>query len=327
MLSQLFRAPRPAPLRTARIASCEWQTDDTFLIARLYPDRCSIPVDPAEHAREVLKQLPSGLQYFFFHLNGTFTADFLKSRELLLAGLHERGVTTLNADITDISKSLLQKTCLQTDGLNSTLATREGDPAELLIAKTNLNYAGKIEALLTSRQQRRIGLSPQSPLMDSVLSRVQEYPVLPRREIPADWWQEPQIVIERFISNSDERFYRIHVLRDRISITDAIVPGVVKKLAGGIKAKHHYFTFAQLDAAHPSPATAPEAAPAISPVLLNLTRQTRLLQQHLHFDFAAIDAVVDDSGNTYLIDVNVTPWAGHTRLDHPMFVFLRTALP
>src|SRR5271169_2364333 len=184
MLSQLFRAPRRSSLRTARIASCEWQTDDTFLIARLFPDRCSIPVDPAEHARHVLKQLPSGLQYFFFHLNGTFTADFLKSRELLLAGLHERGVTTLNADITDISKSLLQKTCLQTDGLNSTLAMREGDPAELLIAKTNRNYAGKIEALLTSRQQRRIGLSPQSRLMDSVLSRVQEYPVLPRHEIP-----------------------------------------------------------------------------------------------------------------------------------------------
>jgi hypothetical protein len=322
MLSQLFRAPRPTPLLTARVASCEWQTEDTFLIARLFPDRCPIPVEPGEHARQVLKRLPSGLQYFFFHLNGTFTADFLESRELLLAGLRERGVVTLNAEITDISKSLLQKICLLTAGLHSTLASREGDPAELLIAKTNLNYAGKIEALLTSRQQRRIGFSPQSRLMDSVLSRVQEYPVLPRREIPADWWQEPQIVIERFISNSDERFYRIHVLRDRISITDAIVPGVVKKLAGGIKAKHHYFTYAQLDAA-----TSPGTSPAISPVLLNVAGQTRLLQRHLHFDFAAIDAVVDDSANPYLIDVNITPWAGHTRFDHPMFEFLRSAFP
>jgi hypothetical protein len=323
MLSQLFRAPRSSSLPTARVASCEWQTDETYLIARLFPERCSIPVDPGEHAREVLKRLPSGLEYFFFHLNGTFTADFLKSRELLLAGLRERGVTSINADITDISKSLLQKICIQTAGLNSTLASREGDPAELLIAKTNLNFAGKIEALLTSRQQRRIGLSSQSPLSASALSRVQEYPVLPRREIPAAWWQEPQIVIERFISNSEERFYRIHILRDRIAIIDVIVPGVVKKLADGLKAKFDYFTFAQLDGTDPLPAT----RPAIGPVLRDITRQTRLLQQHLHFDFAAIDAVVNDSGKPYLIDVNITPWAGDAPLDHSMFKFLRTALP
>jgi hypothetical protein len=110
MLSLLFRAPRPAPLRTARIACCEWQTDDTFLIARLFPDRCSISVDPGEHAREVLKRLPSGLQYFFFHLNGTFTADFLKSRELLLANLPNAG-SLLSTPISPTSPNPCSKTC------------------------------------------------------------------------------------------------------------------------------------------------------------------------------------------------------------------------
>ena len=90
--------------------------------------------------------------------------------------------------------------------------------------KTDLNCHGEAEAVLTPGQQLRLGYPPPSQLLGSILAEVQKYPVLRRRDIPLAWWSEPQIIIERYISNPDDRFYRVHILRDRLGIIDVIVP-------------------------------------------------------------------------------------------------------
>ena len=180
--------------------------------------------------------------------------------------------------------------------------------------KTDLNCHGEAEAVLTPGQQLRLGYPPPSQLLGSILAEVQKYPVLRRRDIPLAWWSEPQIIIERYISNPDDRFYRVHILRDRLGIIDVIVPGAVKKLSAGLKATHSYFTHDQLDSGHiPAPFDA-------------ICRQIRILQKRLGMDFAALDLVLDQTGTLFIVDVNTTPWAGSLRPDHPLLVHLRKAL-
>jgi len=295
------------------IVSCEWCASETFLLGRLFPDRHIISSRPLEPARRIIRQLPSGMKFFFFHLNGTQTDKFITDRQLLRDAVRQRNALALNATITDISKGFLQRVLLEV-GLSTTLAPREGDPNEELMIKTDRNCKGDAEALLTPRQQLRLGYRPPSPLLTSIFAEVQKYPVLRRREIPSAWWSEPEIIIERYISNADDRFYRVHILRDHLVITDVIVPGTVKKLSAGVKAAHHYFTYAQMDSGEvPAP-------------FHEICRQTRILQNGMGFDFAALDLVLDNMGASFIVDLNTTPWAGPIRLDHPLLNHLRRAL-
>ena len=315
MVGQLtrFLSPILNSRTCAPVVSCEWCAAETFLVGRLFPDRHVISAHPFESARRVIRQLPSEMKFFLFHINGTRTDKFIKDRQLLLDAIQQRRAVALNATITDISKVSLQRALLE-EGMSSTLASREGDPDEELMIKTDRNCKGDAEALLTPRQQLRLGYPALSQLMGSILAEVQKYPVLRRRDIPSAWWSEPEIVIERYICNAEDRFYRVHILRDCLAITDVVVPGTVKKLSAGVKAAHHYFTYAQMDSGEvPAP-------------FHGICRQTRILQRRMAFDFAALDLVLDEAGTCFIVDLNTTPWAGQLRLDHPLLSHLRRGL-
>jgi len=306
---------RPARSSAPAICSCEWKISNEFLIARLFPGRSVIRIEPGEDAHAIIARLPERMTHLIFQLNCTDTTHFIASRDALLRLLDERGVTVINGSITNISKLTLQRICLE-HGLHSTLAPEHGDPDELLIVKTDMNAGGVIErGVLSPFDRQRLFISGDSPLLKTLLSRFKDYPVLTRRNIPAPWWRDSQLVIERFIKNDDDRFYRVHVLFDRVTITDAICHGPTKKLGRHVATKvTTCYTYRELDAGGGDKS------------FRALLHQVRAVQRHMKFDFAGIDIVVDNNGKPFVIDVNTTPFGGQTSADNPITSYLSHAI-
>jgi hypothetical protein len=297
------------------VCSYEWRTREDFFLAGLFPARMRLEARPGETAAAILERLPACATHFFFHLNCTHTSRFVEPREVLIEELELRGVTVINAGITDISKRHLAAVCFE-NGLNSVVATPEGDPDELVIAKTNANCGGSAERDgLTPAERTRLGVPEDTGLVRSLLARFKEYPVLRRRDVPPSWWQDKQLAIERFISNSADRFYRVHVLLDRLSMTEAICAGPVKKLGDHLAFKRKFFY-----------TVSKEVLDIADQQHAKVIDQVLLAKKHLKFDFAGLDVVIDENGTPFVIDVNTTPFVGPDSQHLPMMVFLRAAI-
>jgi hypothetical protein len=306
----------PFPLQSCpKICSCEWQVDDEFLFSRLFPERHTIKIEPGGTAEAIVSQLPEGTTHFAFQLNCTNTSRFIKSRDVLLRFLSDRGITVINGHVQDISKRKLQEICVS-QGLHSTLAAESGHPDELLMVKTNLNAGGVIERKRGHRSIREhLAAGEDSPLLNSFLQRFKEYPVLARREVPVACWGDHQLIVENFIHNDDDRFYRVHVLFDMATVTEAICLGTTKKL--GETATRTKTTCHRFGADEPG-----FEETAVGGVL----REIRLIQEQLRFDFAGIDVVVNNSGVPFVVDVNTTPFSGLTLPGNPVVEHLIRAI-
>jgi hypothetical protein len=285
------------------------------MAARLFPGRHVIPIEPGEEAAAILHKLPERLTHFIFQLNCTDTTRFIRSKDVLLRGLEERGVRVINGRVVDISKRRLQQICLE-HGLHATIAAEDGDPEERLIVKTNMNAAAAIERkVLNPLDRERLAIAESGPLLTSIRARFNNYPVLSRREIPAEWFSDNQLIIEHFVENRFDRFYRVHVLFDRIAVTDAICSGPTKKLGEHVSDKVTTFYRAR-----------DLGSRLIENSIGSVLQQVRMVQQFLQFDFAGIDVVIDDDGRPFVIDVNTTPFAGPTAPDNPIIQYLSQAV-
>ena len=296
------------------ICSYEWYTNDRFLVARLFPDRIRIIAHPVESADDILDRIPAGITHLVLHINCTNSLHFIEARRHFLDRLRDRGISTINGQSTDISKRRLQAICLNR-GLNSTLATEIGDPDEVLILKTDRNAEGSIERLVSPSVREQLRIPEDSTFVKWLMSQCPPYPILPRREIPAAAWHDNQVIVERFIANAEERFYRVHVLHHLMTITEAMCPGVIKKLGATVTYKD--------TRCYDCNALAKESIPRHD---LSVIEQVQAVQRSIAFDFAGLDVLVDSAANTYVVDINTTPFAGETSTDNVIVSFLRRAI-
>ena len=54
----------------------------------------------------------------------------------------------------------------------------------------------------------------------------------------ADIWNDPAIVIEKYIANAENSFYRVYFSGGRVIIVKAFSPGPIKKLTRTIPREH-----------------------------------------------------------------------------------------
>ncbi len=248
------------------------------------------------------------------HINCTDTSRFIEARDRLLNGLRDRGTVVINGEAITISKRTIQRACL-TLGLNSTLAEETGDPEGSLIVKTDRNYWGNSERLrLTPDERRTLCLNEDSNGVIRLLSTFNTYPVLKRGNIPSTWWRDDQLIVERFIHNHSGRFYRVHVLLDRIAVTEAVCSGNVKKLGPDVSFKETrlYSRYKLLSERKSADA--------------EVVHQACSVMDHLRIEFAGIDVMVDNAGRPFVVDVNTTPFAGRTSDGNLMVNHLRSAI-
>ncbi len=231
------------------------------------------------------------------------TTGFPASRAELLAALAARGIRPINEGVTDISKPFIQRACAALS-LPSTLAARTMPPDTLVMIKSSLNAGGKTEKYLSPAVLAKLGMH----LAENVVP--EDYKVMRVADVPSQWWDDPSLCIERYISNRQGRWHRLYVWQDRLVLREAINPNLVKKMAGDVKSR--LLRFVRVEGQY-------RASEGVEPGLERLLAHLATFIPAVAFRFGTLDAVSNDGGEHYIIDVNSTPFFGSRSayvLDH-----------
>ena len=276
----------------ANVLIYEWQAWQGYMLPAILPEGIRMEADPFQSLDQILGSCQEDLRAFAFHLNCTRTINFPQCRNELLRALQERGICVLNGLVTDIGKRRLQESC-RFLGLPTVWASRDsGPPSELLIVKSDLNHAGFGERHLSPVQARALGVSFRpGPIRD-----IDDYRILPRADVPPEWWDDPDLAIERFIENSRRRKFRTYFVGPHHSVSIWIDDHPIKRLRTAQLREEHLTSEETLaHAAHPR---------LPSSFQVGVVR----LLQHLRMDFGAVDFVEDEGGECYAVDVNATSY-------------------
>jgi hypothetical protein len=274
-----------------------------FLASSLFPAATRQHARVDDSVEAVMGRIPTQATHFLFHLNVSVTTGFPECRAQLLAELAARGIRPINDGVTDISKPFIQRACA-TLSLPSTLAARTLPPDTPVMIKSSLNAGGKTEKYLSPAVLAKLGMH----MAENVVP--EDYKVMRAADVPSQWWDDPSLCIERYISNEQGRWHRIYIWRDRIVLREAINPNPVKKMGGDVKSRLLRFVlvggrYRASDGSDPGPERLLEHLAAFIPAI------------GLHF--GTLDAVSNDDGEHYIIDVNTTPFFGSRSayvLDH-----------
>jgi len=251
------------------------------------PRRFDIHARPADAAEKIVAGLPARVHSFLFHIDLTETGNYPLDRHRLIEKLEARSIRVLNGRVTSIAKRTLHARARQI-GAPCPQALPDGDAQELLIAKTDRNYGGRNERLLPRRDRRVLGISEGS----SHIRGAFDYKVLPRAQVPPSWWADPNLVLERYISNREHRIHRVHIVLDHFAFLSGVSSLPIIKIRDCTDTREYFLRRGEMPDGLPRAllASAYDFADAFS------------------LDFGALDFVADDTGVYYLIDVNATPW-------------------
>jgi len=221
----------------------------------------------------------------------------------------------LNGHVIDISKRWVQAAC-QHCGLPSTFADRDGRTDELLIVKTNSNYGGESELTLTVSERAFLQINK---LNGEVSADAQSYKIYKRCELTEQVWSDENLVVERFVTNHNNIFFRVYVLYHAVVVEAAVSYPFVKRMCDGMP--RSIFFFQNFRAVELYPSLDALRLPGLPADLISSVRR---FCKHVSLEFGTIDMVMDDAGTVFIVDVNTTPFWDRTNAD---FIpdFLRTS--
>jgi hypothetical protein len=274
----------------------EYKAWSGYLVSAIAPYAARVEATLDDDSGRILASVTSEPAVFIFHINLTHSHRMPHDRQNLIAGLDARNILLRNSTCTDISKRAVQRYCVEA-GLGSVTASREGDPDELLIVKTDYNFGGLRESELTEEELRRLGYVFSSHARKG---HGDEYAILRRSEIQPNVWTSTHWVVEKYISNSEHKFYRIYISGESIVVSRVIDRSNFKKMPEGITRSSTFMQRSDLLNRCGSDCSDDERAAS----------EAVRLAQEAGIDFAALDAVVDDAGGLYFVDVNTTPYWG-----------------
>jgi len=285
----------------------QWNAWNNFLLPRLLPNSIRIDAHVTDRAAAVLRHVPKTTPLFAFHIDCTMTARFPRERDELTRSLEQSGTRILNSTVTDISKRRLQEMCASL-GLPTVAAAEHGAADELLIVKTNLNSAGLPESRLSYWDRRRLGV--RSP---KVITGREDYRVLPRREIPAAWWKDETLVVQKYITNQRDVWYRVYAWFDRLAVFEGVCRSTAVRRMYHAEQKR-----CGLYVENSAPGGAFVGGDDCAPQSL-LDCISRFRAGHA-LAFCSLDVMEDDEGRFYIVDLNVTPFCRDGDADYVRFL-------
>lgn len=268
-----------------------WLSSDNFLLYTIVPEATIIDATVNDRVEDVVGQIPDDAAGFHFHLNCTVTERFPNARGELIEHLRNRGIIPINERLTDISKRAIQRQCAEL-GLNSTSATPDGDQDELIIVKSDLNFGGDSEWALSTAERSMLGIAAGS----DIIWTPDHYRVVPRREVQASWWTDPSLVCEKYVANRHNRWYRANFFLSHLVLRELVCENKIKKVGQSI-------TVGQWNIYVPDI----ESSEAATDFPRSLVRDLIRFARAFAVDFGAIDVMVNDDGESFIIDVNTTP--------------------
>lgn len=302
----------PSEEAKSTVGVLEWRAWDGFLLTHVLGD-CAVRVetDPfREFPSAQLDSLCDSFTTVCFQINLSVRHQLpLRIRDLTERFV-ERGVYVVNGLVQDISKSALHAH-LEAIGLASPKATEFGPADEVLFVKTNLNYGGVLEKSLPRESVVSGGLEH---LISPDLGPYQ-YKTVARKLLPESLWTDPAVVIESYISNAEHSFYRVYFSGQQIIIVKAFSPVIIKKMSGDSRDTNFVTDLEHLKAGTDDL----ELSPA-------LKRAVAIFVENTPVEFGSIDIVHDGRDHHYIIDLNLTPYAGTRPHDPFLTNFLRMGI-
>ena len=298
----------------SKVAVLEWRAWEGFLLTHVLGDDAErIEVDPfRELPSELFDRICDTFAMVCFQINLSVRSRLpLRVRDLTNMFV-ERGVFVVNGFVQDIRKSSLQ-THLQAIGLPSVKVTPFGPSHEVLFVKTDLNYGGDLERWLPPESIAAGGLEH---LVSRDIRGAYYYKTVLREMLTAEIWNDPAIMIEKYVSNAENSFYRVYFSGERVIIVKAFSPGVIKKLAQDprdtnfVSDVHHLKT----------------GKDELKEISATLKRDIVTFLEQTAVEFGCLDLVHDGNDNYYIIDLNLTPYAGRKTIDPFLTSFLLVGL-
>ena len=294
------------------VAVLEWRAWEGFLLAHvLGAHAVRIETDPfREFPKADFERICATVATVCFQINLSVRRRLPIGVRDLANRFRDRGLHVVNGFVEDVRKSALHAH-LESLGLRSPKADPIGAPDERLFIKTDLNYGGDVERWLPPEIITAAGLDRLiSPDLGAY-----DYRVAAHSELPDAVWVDPAVVVERYVANAEESFFRVYFSGKRIVIVKAFAPGIVKKLSTDPRDVNF---LAELDSLKAGDDRLP-----LSPALKH---DVAAFVDTVPAEFGCIDIVHDGEDRHYVIDLNLTPYAGRGSSDPALNRFLRQGL-
>ena len=297
-----------------KVAVLEWRAWEGFLLTHVLGDDAErIEVDPfRELPSELFDRICDSFKTVCFQINLSVRSRLpLRVRDLTNMFV-ERSVFVVNGFVQDIRKSSLQ-THLEVIGLPSVKVAQSGPSHEVLFVKTDLNYGGDLERWLPPESIAAAGFEH---LVSPDIKGAYYYKTVIREMLSAEIWNDPAITIEKYVSNIENSFYRVYFSGERIIIVKAFSPGVIKKLSNDPRDTNFVTDLNHLKT----------GTDELEELSATLKRNIATFIEQTAVEFGCLDIVHDGYDNHYIIDLNLTPYAGRNRIDSFLTDFLRAGL-
>ena len=275
----------------------DWSEWRGSLIASVWSKARRIRANFQEPPHEVAARLPRKAKLLLVHLDISVMSPFISDASALIGVLSQRNVRVLNGRSADIRKRTIQSRCRDL-GLPSVTATASGPDDELLIVKTDLNSGGEREQLLSAAQKALFDLTAHPGGM----KRPDDYFVARRADLAADIWNDSTLVVERYVQNPFDRFFRVYAAANAVVISEAYTDARVKRMAGRIR-RHNHWLWRDRDRIYGDSKIAAKLPSS-------LLHTAGIFLDHFHLDYGAIDIVESQDGEFCVVDVNKTPYWG-----------------
>jgi len=298
---------------TGAVAVLEWRAWHRFLLNYVLRDEAVlIEVDPfRELPPDEFDRICDSFTTVCFQINLSVRNRLpLQIRELT-DRFKERGIYVVNGLVQDIRKSTLHAH-LEAIGLNSPKAAATGAPDEMLFVKTTLNYGGDLERWLPPES---IAAGGFEHLVSPDIRGAYYYRTVERGMLHAEIWNDPAVVVEKYIANSENSFYRAYFSGQRIVIVNAFCPGEIKKLINDPRDTNYVTDLQHL-----------KAGTDLLEISGTLKRDVATFVEKSPVEFGCIDIVHDGNDNHYIIDLNLTPYAGSRAPEIFLIDFLRQGI-
>jgi len=289
-------AASPCEAARGTIAVLEWRAWNGFLLAFvLGDDAVRIETDPFREFPSVqFDRVCDSFTTVCFQINLSVRGRLPLRISDLTNRFIERGVYVVNGLVQDIRKSTLHAH-LEAIGLSSAKAAPSGSSDEILFVKTDLNYGGELERWLPPETIAAGGLEHLiSPDIGAY-----RYKTVKRGVLQKDIWTDPAIVVEKYVTNAENSFYRVYFSGQQVIIVKAFAHGIIKKLSSDPRDTNFVTDLEHLKAGTDN-----------LPTSATLKRDVATFVEKTPVEFGCIDIVHDGHDKHYIIDLNLTPYAG-----------------
>jgi hypothetical protein len=152
-------------------------------------------------------------------------------------------------------------------------------------------------------------------LVSPIIRGAYYYQTLERGMLHAGMWNDPAIVIEKYITNSENTFYRVYFSGQRVIFVKVFAPGVIKKLSSDPRDTNYVTDLEHL-----------KAGKDRLEISTTLKRDVTTFIENTPVEFGCIDIVHDGNDKHYIIDLNLTPYAGNRGPEKFLIEFLRQGI-